>query len=176
LSDYADASQYKDTNGLLYGRFPQDISHSESIENIITEDTHFARAATGTSFCESAVSGFNEDFWGNWKDHFFYVLAKDFQPGSTQALASKCSVAGNCLSIHGKTVAAIVFFAKQASSGQDRTLAGLTTDQEIWNQYLDGVNQTLYLGTDATNDFSKAENDYAYCVVKSGSTLGIEEC
>ena len=189
IADYTDSSLYQDNAiGARYGRFPQVISDSETDDSAaagfaITSDspTRFVEdyCATSISVGGSGVE-LDLELWENWKDHFFLVVADDFMPGNTNAITAKCGVGfGECLQINGKlSVAAIVLFANEGVTPQDRTLVGLTTDLEIWNQYLDGTNQKLYDGGFGTRLFSVLENDYASCVVYDyvSDSLGAEAC
>ncbi len=134
LTDYTDRSLYNDnSSGKLYGRFPQDITNSETIENIISANkTKFAWKHSADGYCKTQVTDYNEEVWNNWKDHFFYILADDFKPNSGVLMANKCGTLGNCLSINGNVVAAIVFFANEGVSVENQLNQGCPYQNHIY--------------------------------------------
>ena len=189
LPDYEDKSNYKDKAGRLFGRFPQDIRESNHLYSPMklthTSEKQFVASSAANGFCETKT-GLDGSLWGNWKDHFFVVVAKDFAPDSTIPFSNRCTSfpGSNCLSINGRTnVAAIIFFAKERSGSQNRDLSSYTNDDSVldqmgvWNEYLNGAaNQHAYDGTAATNTYGLDPDDYAVCVIKNATGLSVVEC
>ena len=184
--EYKNDYLYKDTTGRLYGRFPQDITLSDTTNlNRITNDNKFVTDGAGSGYCESAISGFNSVFWQNWKDHFFVVIAQDFLPSSPTFYLNKCTSISNCLHITGspKQIAAIVFFGGQRTNDQQRNILSLLNDnsladrQTMWNEYMDGINRHLYNASTVTNStFENNDFDYAVCIEKTPLGLSAAEC
>jgi len=179
LDDYQDKTKYKDKLGRYAGRFPQNIKESNHrAGNVLGHDPEkaFVVQEGGTEGYCQGKTGLDAALWENWKDQFFYVVAKDYRPESTKSLPDRCNDAADCLDIGGNSkVAAIVFFAEERSPDQDRDLTPFTDDNQtshrlgLWNQYLDGINRHLYAGNGSTNQFDNGVNDYAYCVFKQAS-------
>ncbi len=179
--EYHDYTNYEDDNGILFGRFPQDISEG----GVPGPVNNFVFDSGGLSYCENAagVTAYDEEFWGNWKDHFFYVVSEDFESGSGVPIdATKCTVNG-CIGITGKVekVAAMVIFAGSAEPGVSRvwwwdgpTATATVDNKALVNNYLEGDNQTIYLGGNQTYDLATSPNDYSYCIRYNNATFVLE--
>ncbi len=159
LDEYVDRDNYDDVANLLFGRYPQ------IIDNSVTNQANFVHSA-GISYCAGAagVTAYNQEFWENWKDHFFMVVSNDFSPNSAVPPdATKCAVNG-CVSIVGKAtkIAAIVYFSGEAQPNQSRSNT-LIDDKALLINYLEGDNQNL--GTpNMAFDLTTSGTDYAYCI------------
>lgn len=154
LADYGDDSSYNDMYGLYAGRVPYQVDTS------IT-----ATGNTGSSSLLAAgscsVTGWSATYpwWDNWKDHLFYAIGQEFQPTSGET--SGC---GTCLQVNGSgQYAAVVMFAGQALSGQDRT------DKSVLGAYLEGRNSGNYPNSGGNGNYQSAAgsgtfNDVLYCI------------
>lgn len=168
IADTGNSDNYNDGSNLLSGRIPYIVNSSNTLtRNSMNGDILMAGNGLNcprysTTFISSAEKTY--PWWDSWKDHLFYALAKDFQPGA--ATGATC---GNCLSVNGKgPYAAVVLFAGNALRGQSRGINTATSRSQISN-YLEqrnaanhpnsGGNANYQTGT-ATADF----NDILYCI------------
>jgi hypothetical protein len=172
--EYRNEDNYDDSKAIRYGRFPQDLD--DSFKN----ETNFVYGAT--SYCEgNVITLFDEDLWNNWKDHFFYIVSEDFDSSSVLPKnAKKCDLrlgSTRCITIDGKInkVAAMVVFAGEAEVEQDRIwwwddATGTTNidNKANKNNYLEGVNQTIYAS--GVQDYSTT-SDYSYCIEYDNATF-----
>ncbi len=185
LSDYQNRQKYKDKPGRYSGRFPQDIKSSDNrIKQVAGGDAPLGEGVAKSfvvtdnkpGFCK-VKTGLDPVMWENWKDQFFYVVARDYWPDSPESNPShRCAQPGRCLNIGGNSqVAAIVFFANDRTAGQRRDVMAFTDDNSatqrlnMWKEYLDGNNRHFYAGDAGTSQFDNATDDYAYCVFKQAS-------
>jgi hypothetical protein len=188
LPDYQDRDEYRDRVDRLYGRFPQDIRASNHATTPLkishADEKRFVVSSSGNGYCETKT-GLDPVLWENWKDQFFVVVAKDFEPGSALPYSNRCTAfpGSNCLKINGKTnVAAIVFFARERSNDQVRDLTAFADDNSLsdrsglWNEYLDAGNRHLYDGSPSTDDFVLDPGDYSICILKNPAGLSVEAC
>ena len=179
--EYQDNDNYDDDASILYGRFPQVLNGSVWNTNNFVLD-----ASAAQSYCEPLVSNYDELFWQNWKDHFFYIVSQDFE-SATSVLANtgKCST-GNCINILGRIdkVAAMVIFSGSALPELnqsriwwwDEASNAATIDEKAnVNNYLEGDNQTVYVGGpqayDLTTSTSPNGNDFSYCIEYNNTTF-----
>lgn len=84
-----------------------------------------------------------QPFWSNWKDHYFYVVAEPFRPGSPHSMLSDPCNYGQCLTVDGEgPFAAVVIFAGERRAGQSRnTNADYSSpDKGSLANYLEGTN------------------------------------
>lgn len=169
LADYRLNANYDDDPAINYGRFPQ-VSNSFPITNNLVYDDTLAQ-----SDCEaSGVTPYDESFWKNWKDHFYYVVSKDFDAATVAPLgATKCNIASECFTIDGKPnkVSAMVVFAGPAQAGQNRvwwwddSTSTVTIDnKQNQNSYLEGDNQVPYTGLVQDYNLATSPTDYSYCI------------
>jgi len=157
------------------GRLPYDISNSD--------------AATGNSsstntlldFCGITMDSESGLLWQNWKDHWFYVIGKDFEPGSTQA-STNCT---QCPSYQASTndYAAILIFSSERLPGQFRRTNETENPDPAFaqskysiNNYLEGSNASNYIdsvgdGTYANYLPSDTPNDLLFCIKSDMSSV-----
>lgn len=170
--EYSNSNNYDDDATILQGRFPQNVNSS------LWNDSNFvSNNGPGTSYCEPPriATAYDEDFWENWKDHFFLVVSDDFQSNSVVTAGAKCSGAGasvGCITVDNKVndrVAAMVIYSGHAEAGVDRNwhwdsvnnVANIDNKSLVSN-YLEGDNSITYAG--AFKNINLVTTDYAYCV------------
>jgi hypothetical protein len=184
--EYREEDNYNNVAGVHHGRIAQNLDAATSPES---KDNFFFKAI-GESFCSSKFAGgsapaappvqdYDQDFWSNWKDHFFYMVSEDFDHTTATPLTNRC--ASNCISIDpgdgtAEDVAAVILFAGKAEPGisrmwwwdEDDGNAPVDQKANIAN-YLEGDFGTAeYTGGDAV--YTLTATDYAYCVVYDNGT------
>ena len=98
-----------------------------------------------------------DGWFEKWKDHLFYAVASDFQPAAQAA--GSCQDTSQCLDVNGRPYAAIVLYAGDVQSGQQR----LTTANKLdINNYLEGSNATSV--STGGRSFAAAGNDRMVCL------------
>ena len=156
LADYAINTRFEDQAGNLSGRLPFSLKRSKRA----TDNAMSSTALDGS--CPEPWSAADDEWYSNWKDQFFYVLAGGFSPVS--ASAGACPP---CLSANGSGVyAAIVMFAGSRLAGQNRSSSA---DKAQIGNYLEDRNNTNHpdAGGDADYRSGPADarfNDLLYCI------------
>ena len=179
LSDYRVNDNYDDDNSILYGRFPQVVNSS------VTTQAKFVLDTSGASYCEGQVSAglvtdYEELFWKNWKDHFFYIVSKDYNSANNVDKDKKCNHPGaECIAINSATkpVAAVVIYSGKALAGKSRvwwwdaatSSVKLPDDKSDRRNYLEGDDENIYTGGNSTYTMSSITTDYAWCIIQQGS-------
>ena len=166
LSYYAVNRRYRDrdTSPNLSGRLSYRVSRSDSAtNNYLTDNTDLGDfdiflLAPG-SYC--AYADDEKTWYDNWKDHLFYAVANNFQPGA--ATPSSC---GTCLKINGSgSYAAVVIFAGEKLSSQNRNT--LSNKGTISN-YLEGRNADNHPNSGGNGNYetgaSSTFNDIVYAI------------
>ncbi len=162
--DYRNSRNYIDSvnhiNGYL-GRLPIVLTHS----NLLTSQSRTFLI----DYCpQQLLTAAHIRLWNDWKDHFFFVIGRDFSPDSLQLTATCTST--SCPSVAGQNFAALIIFANDAIT--DNQIYQLRRDSDIEPQeqnpsdlkgnianYLEGVNATNF-GTQSLGSYSlTAGND-----------------
>lgn len=178
-TNYRTNSNYDDDNSATQGysgRFPFNIGDSNDAINAtaLTEDEileinglcNALDLGGGVIIDLKTSTSEYRKLWNNWKDHFFYVLSKEYEPDN--AGAGKCTGMAPCIQVNGAKYAAAVIFSGNRLPGVTRN------DKEVVADYLEdgkatefdneAINQTgdrNYLYTDPQTD---TENDVMYCI------------
>jgi len=174
---FGDSTNYLDSN-ILSGRLPRTVRNSASYP--LHENWNY-NSAGELLLREPNCPGWNniDEFWDNWKDHFFYAVAHahdvaDHEPHDDDPCAS-----AECINVQDpdgtKTdIAAVVIFSGARQAGQSRdnnaNPSYMSTDKANAANYLEGVNVTSIQTNPASSDpnrlFSKiAGNDSIMCLV-----------
>ena len=173
LSNYSLANFYHDASGTLAGRLPYDIDNTVAV---VPNSLPGPGNVLLTS-CQNWTTV--DEFWRNWKDHLFYVIADAHKPGSPLATTPvPCDAPGaKCLSVDGAgPFAAVLIFANERG-GQSRNndpnpAYTSNADKSNPTNYLEGTNlAALQAGSDTADTnwgkFSKtAGNDILICIRK----------
>lgn len=165
IADTGNSDNYNDSSNLLSGRIPYIVNSSNTLTGILMSGDILMTAngldcpRYSTTFSNIAEKMY--PWWDNWKDHFFYVLANDFQPGAS-------AVCGNCLSVNGKgPYAAVVLFAGNALHHQSRGNNASASRSEIGN-YLELRNVSNHPNSGGDADYQSGSaadfNDILYCI------------
>jgi len=185
---------------LLIGRVPQDISNSDAQEFALPGASQIATHPNKNDIFLTCLTPDRYELWQNWKDHFFYVVSKDFEMtnGSVALpIGNRCVAAGDCVEIVPapaalNKIAAIVFYSSSVIVGQSRDSTPVDADEknEIEN-YLDVINPTksnahlypadaAYLG-DVNKYYNETDvdtGDLAWCIAvnAAGTNLVRTDC
>ena len=170
LADYRDDSNYDDASGYT-GRFPFIITDSNTASAItVGSDELFTQAACdisgGLTVDLTDTSSEYRYLWNNWKDHFFYVLSKDFEPATTMA-----NCVSDCITVNAVPMAGVVIYAGSRQEGVqirngDVAASDVNTKDDISN-YIDDVisNQPAFIaGTGKGAYITTGVNDIMYCI------------
>ena len=173
LSNYGLPSFYQDASGTPAGRLPYNVVNTVAV---VPNSMPGAGNVLLTSCPNWTTVG---EFWNNWKDHLFYVVADAHKPGSLLATQPvPCDAAGaKCLSVDGVgPFAAVLIFANPKRIGQSRNNdvnpAYSSVDKSNPANYLEGANLTaIQAGSNTAlvnwGKFSKtAGNDIVICIRK----------
>ncbi|PCJ85222.1 MAG: hypothetical protein COA54_11765 [Thiotrichaceae bacterium] len=174
LDDYRVNENYDDhvdeTPGYA-GRFPFIIDHSRALTGNAGSDELFDNASCNNIFVSSGdnvdlqtVGSEYRRLWENWKDHFFYVVSKDYAPDSSDSPAS----CGTCITVDEEEQSAMVIFAGARQGNQTRTepieLLDADTKFEIDN-YMENGNEDEFPDEDGEGEYSiNPPNEYSYCL------------
>jgi len=182
LADFRLNNSYTDmdatavnTQGYL-GRLPHDMSNSNSVSGVTIINDN-----TLLDFCSIPLDSESGRLWQNWKDHWFYVVGKDYEPGSSQS-GTNCT---QCPKYQTSTndYAAMLIFSSERNPGQLRR----TNDTETPNpafadskysitNYLEGSNASNYIDTNgdktyATYAITDTPNDMMFCIKSDMSAV-----
>jgi len=191
--NYRDENNYVDDDLAsegYSGRFPFNITNSNNAINAasLTDDEILNTVGLcnnldlgGGVFADLVTpTAEYRKLWDNWKDHFFYVLSKDYEPANSGA--QSCDGAGVCISVKGTERAAAVIFSGSRLAGVTRI------DKSDIFDYLEGSKATDF-DLEATNktgdrfyDYNPPTdtvNDVIYCVedkVTPTDNLTVSDC
>jgi hypothetical protein len=160
LDDYRQSAQYNDEENLFAGRVPDEV------------DELPGPAVSGLIINCTRLSSEQKVLWQNWKDHFFYAVAKEFSPAGS---AGGCDPS-NCLSVIAASgnFAGVVFFAGPRLAGQSRAAPpplGDPDEKSFVSNYLEEPNAPTFVssppvGTEvyAAGPASDIFNDVLLCI------------
>lgn len=171
LAEYQLATSYPDTDKQFSGRAPYSVANSVA-------DTPNTLPAANVLLSQCPGWASVDEFWNNWKDHYFYAVAKAYSPESPDSdKPDPCSAAGQeCLTVDGvgRFAAVLVFSGERRTSPQQNrnTVADATyasTDKDNPANSLEGANlaaiQNNAPSAAAPRNFSKlAGNDILICI------------
>jgi hypothetical protein len=179
MTNYRTNSNYDDDNGATQGysgRFPFNIGGSNNAINAtaLTEDEILEINGLCNTLdlgggiiidLKTSTSEYRK-LWNNWKDHFFYVLSKEYEPDNTGA--GKCTGTAPCIQVNGTKYAAAVIFSGSRLPGATRNdkwdVAEYLEDGKAAVFINENTNKTgdrNYIYTDPQTD---TENDIMYCI------------
>jgi len=193
--NYRDDASYDDDSAAegYSGRYPFNVgSSNDAIDPVkLTEDSLFEIAGLCNNFgidWEGEVIDLETDsskyrqLWNNWKDHFFYIISKSYEPDNSGAERT-CTVAGtSCVTVNATEHAGAVIFSGSRLTGATRN------DKSLLIDYLEDVKHTefaveqvnkagdrTYVYTDPQTDTA---NDIMYCIQDqpTGTPLDVVEC
>ena len=180
LSDYGDIASYDDKNNLFAGRVSYKVNNSQGITHNSTSSPFSLLKSDGANCPIPADWAAIYPWWDNWKDHLFYAISQNYQPGNHAT--SPCDI-GTCLSVNGAgKYAAVVMFAGKKLSGKTRA------DKSVVADYLEGRNATDIADPDSSGNedyqldpAGSTFNDIVYCIkenldVVPGNPLATPVC
>ncbi len=118
--------------------------------------------------------------WENWKDHFFYILSREYKPATGGP--KKC---GDCNKVGSKKYSAIVIFSgtKFGPDVREDALSGDDDDKSNVSNYLENGNDIVFNSADGKDDYDEADvpansNDIMFCVTDEdvGDDLHVDPC
>ena len=182
LADYREDNNYHDnpngTSGYA-GRLPYIVDNSNAIITVGGANDLFTQGmcdiANGNSQDLKVANSEYRKLWQNWKDHFFYVVSKDFSPA---AIAASCG--SGCITVDSIPRAGVVIFSGSRLGAQVRTGPvgpDTNTKQDIIN-YLENGNDTLFPDIGGNGAYAKvapaSSNDIMFCITNTSPTTVVD--
>jgi len=195
-TNYRDEDNYVDDNLATQGysgRYPYNVSDSNNAIDAALSDSNLfdIPGCDALPLVEGPdVGGPDIDLhnstseyrklWNNWKDHFFYISSRGYEPASTGG--NDCATSGACVEVNGDKYAGAVIFSGSRLDGITRN------DKSIVSDYLEDGKSTEfeqeailktgdrnYVYTDVPTD---TVNDVMFCITDeaTGNDLQVEEC
>lgn len=178
LTNYGVNANYLDNTGpFLAGRFPYRVQYSKNQ----TGNPNYP-ASSSYALLRNAVSGcpwgtWETNWYNNWKDQFFYAVAKDFAANAPVAPPTTC---GTCLTVDSLSTpyAAVVMFAGRKQGSQTRATAA---SKGTIGNYLDGANSTSYPNSGGNSNYQTPAslpviNDILYCIQPGMTASDVLPC
>lgn len=198
-TDYRDNANYKDQslatvalNGYS-GRYPLDVTNSNAAmdpaivgSNLfdVANCSDFSTDADGVTINLTSVSPITKyrQLWNNWKDHFFYILSKEYEPDNT--VVDECGVVEPCIQVNGTQYPGAVIFSGSRLAGVTRN------DKSVIADYLENGNDVVFASEQATPSGDRryvytdpdlppdTANDIMYCLEDAtpGTDLNVVSC
>ena len=166
LADYRLENNYDDMDGTsgYAGRYPFIVTGSNAVIGVGGNDVIFTEGACTTAggiIADLDVVGSEyRHLWDNWKDHFFYVVSKGFEPDASVA---SC---GTCITVDGNPMAAVVIYAGSRQGVQSRTGpvgVDAPTKNNIAN-YIENGNEANFPDLTGNGNYVTGGNDIMYCI------------
>jgi len=183
-ADYRDSTAYtEDTaSGNHLGRFPVDVFSTDGLTlnpggQYLLENASCNSVVTDNGNVNlntiAPTNSIERRIWQNWKDHFFYAVAGDYDASNpnTPAPLAACT---NCLTSNaGGSYAAIVLFSAERTGAQARTMPPNDPDtKQLIANYLEGANNDATLDSTGSGDYQTTTiNDVAYCINEDMSVI-----
>lgn len=175
------------------GRYPFFVGSSNgAIDSVeLIEDQLFKVTGTCNDFgldWESVTINLEDDsskygqLWSNWKDHFFYIISKSYEPDNSGTEKTCADVGTSCIRVNATEYAGAVIFSGSRLSGVTRI------DKEVIGEYLESAkavefnNEKISKTGDRTYIYTDPQtetiNDVMYCIQDKpvGSQLEVMEC
>lgn len=197
MTDYRDNNNYIDeVPGALHGysgRYPFDVTNSNAamapviVGNElfdVADCSDFGVDADGVTINLTSATPITKyrQLWNNWKDHFFYILSKEYEPENP--VVGECSPTEPCIQVNGTQYPAAVIFSGSRLAGVTRN------DKSDIADYLEdgkdaifddeknapsGTRSYIYTDPDLPPDTS---NDIMYCLedASAGTDLSVVSC
>lgn len=194
VNDYRNNASYQDSaptiNHGYSGRLPFNVANSNAaidVALIVDEIFDMANCSALAVLTGSTAATANlldpsapgpppvaateyRKLWDNWKDHFFYILSKPYEPDNTGE--QTCS-GSDCIKVNGAEYAGAVIFSgkRLLDAGGNDTLR---SDKSVVTDYLEDGKATVF-ATEITNktgseDYNYTDpqtdtiNDIMYCI------------
>ncbi len=198
-TDYRDNANYKDQslatvtlNGYS-GRYPFDVTNSNAAMDPAIVGSNLFDVANCSDFGKDAddvtinltnapsITKYRQ-LWNNWKDHFFYILSKEYEPDTT--VVDECGVVEPCIQVNGNQYPGAVIFSGSRLAGVTRN------DKSVIADYLENGNDVVFASEQTTpsgdlsydyknpEDVPESANDIMYCLEDAtpGTDLGVVSC
>jgi hypothetical protein len=177
MADYRDTANYNDNASSApgyAGRFPFTIDDS----NAAIPGANISSALFSEAGCNAVnvTSGATVDLqtigaeyrvlWENWKDHFFYVVSRDYAPDNVAAACGTCITVGPGPGIGAQRAAAVIFAnTRQGGQVRDEPIGGDADTKFNVNNYMDNGNGANFPDIAGNGNYlTSATNDIMYCL------------
>lgn len=194
ITNYRDNDNYIDdanASAGYSGRFPFNVADSnDAIDAVnMTQDILFEideickelDLGGGLKVDLDTPASEYRKLWDNWKDHFFYLLSKEYEPDNTGA--KTCNGTGVCINVNVNEYAGAVIFSGNRLSGITRNDRSVVADylesgkgSEFVSEAINKTGDRIYLYIDPQTD---TVNDVMYCIedkVNTSDDLTVIEC
>ena len=182
LADYRDSTNYNDnvdaTPGYA-GRYPFIVDNSNSdipgvngSSELFTEAGCSALATSGDTVDLQTTNSEYRMLWENWKDHFFYVVSRDYAPGISSA-----SCGANCITVNAQR-AAMVVYAGSKKTGQVRNgpVGGDADTKFDVKNYMENGNETVFPDATGNGVYTTAGTDDIMFCLTAASPPDVVAC
>ncbi len=180
LNDYSANTNYNDSDGLSVGRVPYKVNTARGQNGNSIPYPYYLLQADGSNCPVPGNWTSIYPWWNNWKDQLFYAVSQEYQPDNHPT--NNC---GTCVTVNKNTpgnaaskYAAVVIFANQALSGQNRASSLTDTQRGNVTKYLEGSNATNIASphSNGNEDYqisatSTTFNDIIYCIKQDLSVV-----
>lgn len=182
-ADYGIDASYQDDMGAsngFSGRYPFNVENSNGVidptSTLLNTGELFNMADCSALLLTGSGAGVTVDLvtstseyrklWNHWKDHFFYILSKGYEPDNTGS--STCASSGACITVNIPEYAGAVIFSGKRLDGIIRS------DKSVLEDYLEDSKATVFdtevvnkTGIEAytyTSPQTDTINDIMYCI------------
>lgn len=180
LADYRLNANYDDNADAVpgyAGRFPfivddsnNDIPGTANIDNeLFTEAGCNNLGVTSGAVVDLQTPGAEyRVLWDNWKDHFFYVVSKDYAPAAALAPSAcgTCITIGPGPGIGAQTAAAVIFgSARQGVQVRNEPIGADADTKFDAVNYMENGNGAVFPDNAGSGNYlTSATNDIMYCL------------
>jgi hypothetical protein len=171
LADYRASANYNDnvdaTPGYA-GRYPfivdnsnADIPGANVSSELFTEAGCSALVTSGDIVDLQTANSEYRVLWENWKDHFFYVVSRDYAPGITAA-----SCGANCITVNSQRAAMVVYAgSKQAGQVRNGPVGGDAGTKFDVANYMENGNEAVFPDVAGNGVYTTAgTGEFMFCL------------
>ena len=205
-TNYRNNNNYTDDNGAIKGysgRYPFNVDDSNTAINTLPgvdgnlfdiivdpvpvppitlcENLDLSGTGAGPFIDLNTSTSEYRRLWNNWKDHFFYVLSKKYEPDDTGA--TRCPAVASCIRVNGMKYAAAVIFSGSRLPGVTRNDKAVLVDYLESGKAIEFASEAMSKAGDRnylyTNPQTDTVNDVMYCIedkVNTSDDLTVVEC
>lgn len=195
-TNYRNNTNYDDDDGATQGysgRYPFNVAGSNAAIDPVNmmDDTlleipglcnDFGADWEGVTIDLNTTTSKYRKLWDNWKDHFFYILSKGYEPDNSGE--STCASTSACIKVNPSATeyAGVVIFSGSRLAGVTRNDKSVVADYledgkstEFINEAINKTGDRTYVYTDPQTD---TINDIMYCIQDkpAGTNLDVIEC
>ncbi len=181
-SDYRINNNYIDQQPVdtYLGRLPLLTPHSQQSISNLTRQKDNQNIFQSCALQSIRPAMFK--LWENWKDHWFYIVGKDFSPEALTPANIPCT---HCPKVNGKSYSAILLFSgprlqtqlRRSSYTQSSSIL-LQNSKANLSNYLEGQNLLNINDTYGSGSYSRHNsNDKLFCIPETLTPpASVDEC